>query len=345
MDKLTTTFDAVFDYYAEATGQLPTPYLTYQGRSLVAEVDVSCGAGCGFLGATGVELAAGYFGVLYDGVRLSDQSDQVLFYEFGRNFYFYDSKIRYKESGPLAAPVGQSGWIGTGYAVLMRFASMDATGVKPAAYGGAPFATFRASVEGMVDTYVATPALNFQNTLLINQHPDGGGTTDFFASLCRGQLVSRLLLRHPAQSRHAVFHHVENSPQRRRAKRGPGTLGRAGHDLSMRRGNLLGSSPKTRSFPELRPTPAQRGMAPICSKRANQQQQISANQRDAQQQDATCETAPQERRRQARGKQRASGHAADCQQQESQRERPVERFIPQVSDQPAQTIERDDRKR
>ena len=184
MDKLTTTFDAVFDYYAEATGQLPTPYLTYQGRSLVAEVDVSCGAGCGFLGATGVELAAGYFGVLYDGVRLSDQYDQVLFYEFGRNFYFYDSKIRYKESGPLAAPVGQSGWIGTGYAVLMRFASMDATGVKPAAYGGAPFATFRASVEGMVDTYVATPALNFQNTLLINQHPDGGGTTDFFASLC-----------------------------------------------------------------------------------------------------------------------------------------------------------------
>ena len=110
MDKLTTTFDAVFDYYADATGQLPSPYLTYQGRSLVAEVDVSCGAGCGFLGATGVELAAGYFGVLYDGVRVSDQYDQVLFYEFGRNFYFYDGKIRYKESGPWPRrPVSRAG--------------------------------------------------------------------------------------------------------------------------------------------------------------------------------------------------------------------------------------------
>ena len=184
MDKITTTFDAVFDYYANATGQLPAPYLTYQGRSLVAEVDVSCGAGCGILGATGVELAAGYFGVLYDAVRTANQYDQVLFYEFGRNFYFYDGKIRYKETGPMAAPTGSSGWIGTGYAVLMRFASMDATGVNGAPYGGAPFANFRASVEGMVDTYVATPSLNFQNTMLINTPPPGGGTTDFFASLC-----------------------------------------------------------------------------------------------------------------------------------------------------------------
>jgi hexosaminidase len=184
MDKITTTFDSVFDYYAEATGQLPSPYLTYHDRSLVAEVDDSCGAGCGFLGATGVELAGGSFALLYDGVRVSNQYDQVLFYEFGRNFYFYDGKIRYLESGPMAAPAGESGWIGTGYAVLMRFASMDATGVKAAPFGSTPFATFRASVEGMVDTYTANAALNFQNTLLINQHPAGGGTTDFFASFC-----------------------------------------------------------------------------------------------------------------------------------------------------------------
>jgi hypothetical protein len=185
MDRMTTTFDAVFDWYAEATGRLPDPKagFLYNGLPTVAEVTVSCGAGCGFLGATGIELEGGTFDILYDGVRTVNQYDQTLFYEYGRNFYFYDPKIRYKESGALAAPAGSSGWIGTGYAVLMRFGAMDAVGVEGAPFGGTPFPAFRASVAAMLDTYTANASLNFSNTLLANTPPAGGGSTsDFFAS-------------------------------------------------------------------------------------------------------------------------------------------------------------------
>ena len=40
----------------------------YEGRVTITEIEKTCGAGCGYLGATGIELMPGCFQELYEGV-------------------------------------------------------------------------------------------------------------------------------------------------------------------------------------------------------------------------------------------------------------------------------------
>jgi hypothetical protein len=50
MAKLCGTFDKVYEFYREATGREPEKAKQYEGRVSVAEVEKTCGAGCGYLG-------------------------------------------------------------------------------------------------------------------------------------------------------------------------------------------------------------------------------------------------------------------------------------------------------
>ncbi len=181
MSRMLKVFDDVYRYYASATGKEPTLELEFQGKTTIADVPngTTCGAGCSYLGLTGIELAHDYFVLLYDGVKDRDQWDQVTFYEFGRNFWFYDASIGLKK--PDAAD-----GIVTGFAVLMRFMSMDAVGVTPAPFSPTkPFATFRADVEKLVDAYVGNASDTWQTTLQVGKAPTGVtdlGATDLFAS-------------------------------------------------------------------------------------------------------------------------------------------------------------------
>ncbi len=59
MAKLCDTFDKVYDFYRQATGREPAKAKLYEGRVTVAEVEKTCGAGCGHLGSTGIELMPG----------------------------------------------------------------------------------------------------------------------------------------------------------------------------------------------------------------------------------------------------------------------------------------------
>jgi serralysin len=193
MARLLSVFDGVYDYYFRATGRQPAEYKTYAERDTVAVVQKTCGAGCGYSGATGIELLDSTFDTLYGGVRHGDQFDQALFYEFGRNFWFYDDQIQYRE------PDDQSS-VATGYAVFMRFMSMDATRVRPGPYNGVDFGLFRSTVEGLVDRYEADPSLNWDNTLRVGQAPDnplGLQGTDLFASFLM-RLTKVFGLRFPA---------------------------------------------------------------------------------------------------------------------------------------------------
>ena len=134
--------------------------------------------GVGISGTKGIEIQKDYFDILYEGVAQKDEYDQVLFYELGRNFWFYGDKIEYK--GP-----DDTGSITTGYAVFMRFMSMEAAGVKPGPYGDTDFAEFESAVREMLDLYIADDSLNWSNTLLVGQAPEnplGLGATDLFAS-------------------------------------------------------------------------------------------------------------------------------------------------------------------
>jgi hypothetical protein len=182
MAKLLAAADGTYAYYKAATGYTPGPAKTYNGKLTIAEVPTTCGAGCGYLGATGIELQTGTFAVGYDAVRLNNQYDQAAFYEFGRNFWFLGPRLEY------VAPDNSGGAVTTGFAVFMRFMAMDVQGLPGAPYYAWSYPEFRTRVEAMVDLYQADPTQTWSNTLRLGHpqanNPSGLGATDLFASCC-----------------------------------------------------------------------------------------------------------------------------------------------------------------
>ena len=179
MSKWVNAMDGTYNYYYSCTNQYPTCYTDitcFNGKSTIARVDATCGAGCGYLGFTGIEMLNTYFDTFYNSLANDNLYDQVPFYEFGRNYWFYSSKLQYKSNDPVV----------TGYAVFMRFMAMDYLKLPGANFGSWTFQQFQDNVKGLLSSYMADPTLNWSNTLALNQGiaSSGLGATDLFASFC-----------------------------------------------------------------------------------------------------------------------------------------------------------------
>jgi hypothetical protein len=179
MNNWVLKMDAAYNYYALCTGREPSfnPGVTYiNNRSTMAEVPATCGAGCGYLGASGIEMLPAYFTNMYNYIRTENLYDQIAFYELGRNFWFYSPKLQYKSNDPVV----------TGYAVFMRFMSMEAANVQGAPFNAWSFSEFKNRVKGLLPSYMANPSLNWSNTLGVGQGvPNSSlGASDLFASFC-----------------------------------------------------------------------------------------------------------------------------------------------------------------
>ncbi len=181
VDRIVGRLDAAFAYYHSITGHAPSGGDLYKGLDEIAVVPSTCGAGCSYIGTNGIELLQSSWQELYDDVSSAGTFDQVLFYEFGRNFWYLTPKLTY------LAP-DDDGTVTTGFAVLNRFTSMDAAGVTGGPFYGStvmPFSQLRSDVEALVDEYVQNPSLNWSNTLAVGQGVPGSnlGSTDLFASM------------------------------------------------------------------------------------------------------------------------------------------------------------------
>jgi serralysin len=180
MAALCGSFDKIYDFYREATGRDPQKLKELNGLLTMAEVDETCGAACGYLGATGIELTPGCFKDLYDGYQNGGTIDQAPPYEFGRNFWFYSGQLAYQK------PVSDRSVV-TGYAVFMRMVGIEATGAKLGPFRDKSGMEFRKIMESLVDLYEADKSLNWENTLKVDaapQNPLGLNGTDLFASFC-----------------------------------------------------------------------------------------------------------------------------------------------------------------
>jgi hypothetical protein len=106
--------DAGWQLYADLTGRVPTPSRQFEGKATIAAVpgyDLTCGAGCGYVGATGIELAMFYDHNYPELKAHPDAMPHYVFYEMGRNYYTFGDR--------------HSCFI-TGFAVFMRYVCMDA---------------------------------------------------------------------------------------------------------------------------------------------------------------------------------------------------------------------------
>ncbi|MDI3320608.1 T9SS type A sorting domain-containing protein [Pinibacter soli] len=170
--------DETYNYYALCTGKEPSfwPPTYINNKSTIAQVPSTCGAGCGYLGFTGIEMQTTYFNNTYNFILGNNQYDQEVFYEFGRNFWFYSPQLAYKSNDPIV----------TGYAVFMRFMSMEYIGVNGAPFNGSlPFTDFQTQIKALLNTYLNNTSLNWNNTLGVGQGvPNNWGATDLFASFC-----------------------------------------------------------------------------------------------------------------------------------------------------------------
>lgn len=110
--------DAGWQLYADLTGRKPRPFKQFEGKVTIAAVpsaELTCGAGCGYVGATGIELSMFYDRNYPDLKTHPKAMPHYVFYEMGRNYYTFGDR--------------HSCFI-TGFAVFMRYVCMDTLGFE-----------------------------------------------------------------------------------------------------------------------------------------------------------------------------------------------------------------------
>ncbi len=118
MTLLLGRLDGAWRLYAELTGRRPGFFKQLNGKPTIIAVPngrLTCGYGCGYVGATGVEVA-GFYNKDYPLLKSQpDAMPHYYFYEMGRNFYTFGDR--------------HSLFV-TGFAVFMRYVCMDAFGFE-----------------------------------------------------------------------------------------------------------------------------------------------------------------------------------------------------------------------
>ncbi|WP_143097141.1 calcium-binding protein [Myxococcus fulvus] len=193
-------FDRGYQFYSDVTGRTPSLFRHYQNLDSMAVLPSGYVTGCasasdpacGEIAQTGIEFKYDLYNANICTEAAMSLHNQVGFYELGRNFWFYSGQLSSTNSNYAHAMT-------TGYAVLMRFLSMEYTGLAVSSN----HATLHTNVKKLVDTYASatvacgtagatstpTPSNSslcykhdWTNTLLANQGLNSLGTTDLFAS-------------------------------------------------------------------------------------------------------------------------------------------------------------------
>jgi hypothetical protein len=113
MTRFVERLDAGWQLYADLVGRPPRPLKLVNRKPCIAAVPdarLTCGYGCGYIGATGIEVA-GFYDSDFPLVRMKPGAfPHYYFYEMGRNYYVFGDR--------------HSLFV-TGYAVFMRYVCMD----------------------------------------------------------------------------------------------------------------------------------------------------------------------------------------------------------------------------
>lgn len=193
MGRILYTLNRSYQSYATQTNFKPLLYKTHNNKATIAVLgpnQIGCGAACGYLGSTGIEIGQDFFNRLYNGVTKFDQYDHVLFYELGRNFWDMDGyklKLSINGSGDEKASPFWDASI-TGFAVYMRYATAEVNGIPmQPIYNGEhlPWPKLVADTKSLVRLQKNSPNSNFANTFQAKKQPAGGpfGVYDFWSSI------------------------------------------------------------------------------------------------------------------------------------------------------------------
>lgn len=105
--------DAGWQVYSDLVGAQPRRFKEINNKPTICAIpksNLSCGYGCGYVGATGIEVSAFYSKDLREFRADSNSFRHYYFYEMGRNFFVFGDR---------------HSLFTTGYAVFMRYVCMD----------------------------------------------------------------------------------------------------------------------------------------------------------------------------------------------------------------------------
>lgn len=162
IERVLSAIDGAWDWYRGYFGRAPTIHSTHAGRATIAEVDGTCGGACGLLGLTGIEVSSPTMSRLLMEASL-DRYNQAVFYELGRNFWFFADPLQPMPKGAFT----------TGFAHVHRFYSMEAAGLVGAPWDdNLDFDGFRHLIlVELMDRYLADRTLTWENTLGASRVP------------------------------------------------------------------------------------------------------------------------------------------------------------------------------
>ncbi len=135
MEEFVATLDKGWQTYLDFTGKAPRMHRNVDGKSPIAAVPgngLTCGAGCGYVGSTGIE--ANYFYTsTYKNLQKNPKGvPHLYFYEMGRNFFTFKNR---------------HSCFTTGFAVFMRYVCIDTLKIEDRDK------RTRAVIEGAVDGF------------------------------------------------------------------------------------------------------------------------------------------------------------------------------------------------
>jgi len=162
ISRLLSDIDQAYDYFVLITGREPPRAKSLSGRNTVAELQRTCGAGCGLVGATGVELAETFFQKLIKGYERDGSFNHLIFWEFSRNFWFHDGQLNFS-SPDIFDP-------GAVYATVMQALCLRAANLKP----DEELERVTAEIEQQIDVYAKNQHMNFENTVRKGKGACGG---------------------------------------------------------------------------------------------------------------------------------------------------------------------------
>jgi hypothetical protein len=173
--------DSAYAYYADITGQSPEGKL-YNGKLTIAQVPGTCGAGCGYLGASGIEILD-YFMDWIHGLHTIDNNrdHHIYYYELGRNFWFFSPQLTYSSYGSAV----------TGFAIHSQFGAMQRAGVtRPFDINSVSWTVYESELRQQFSAYLSDTTKSFSNTLQIGSWTSptptrfgGFNHQDLFASM------------------------------------------------------------------------------------------------------------------------------------------------------------------
>jgi len=158
IDKLLAITDTAHAFLGQLHQREPQPYPERE-KTIIAVVRHTCGVACGALGYRAIELSTSKFQQVYTHLKDSGTYDTVLFYELGRNYWFYHDRLYTEESSPFVKSLRK------GYAMFIRHLLVQELEVDPAAYNFDRYDIQLARSRSLFDQYRADTAMSLNRLL------------------------------------------------------------------------------------------------------------------------------------------------------------------------------------